>query len=148
MDIILSPKKLIKMTRKLQKIPVIGRRKISYRRAGVVGSNNMNSNIAEEGTFVVYTLDGRRFVLPLFYLSNYIFQELFKMSEEEFGISSNAPIVFPCDSLLMNYIVSLVKLGMSLDLEKALLNSIIRGCCSTSSFHQEQTGQQLLLCGY
>ncbi|KAK9906232.1 hypothetical protein M0R45_002705 [Rubus argutus] len=147
MDIILSPKKLIKMTRTLQKIPVIGRRKISYPRAGVVGSNNMNSKIADEGTFVIYTLDGRRFVLPLFYLSNYIFQKLFKMSEEEFGISSNAPIVLPCDSLLMNYIVSLVKLGMSSDLEKALLNSIIRVCCSTS-FHLEQTSQQLLLCGH
>ncbi|KAK9922752.1 hypothetical protein M0R45_031199 [Rubus argutus] len=111
MDIILSPKKLIKMTRTLQKIPVIGRRKISYPRAGVVGSNNMN-NV-------------RRRV----------------------GISSNAPIVLPCDSLLMNYIVSLVKLGMSSDLEKALLNSIIRVCCSTS-FHLEQTSQQLLLCGH
>ncbi|XP_062011220.1 auxin-responsive protein SAUR68-like [Rosa rugosa] len=125
MDILLSPKKLIKLTRNFQKLPVIGRRKTSYQRAAVDG-NRMNTSTADKGTFVIYTLDKRRFVLPLSYLSNYIFQELFKMSEEEFGISSSDPIVIPCDSRLMDYIVSLVKLGMSVELEKALLNSIFR----------------------
>lgn len=147
MDILLSPKKLIKMTRNLQKVPVIGRRKASSQRAA--DGNRRNTSAANKGTFVIYTLDERRFVLPLSYLSNYIFQELFKMSEEEFGISSRDPIVFPCDSRLMNYIVSLVKLGMSADLENALLNSIIRSSCSISTFDRRgQTSRQLLLCGY
>ncbi|PRQ50121.1 putative small auxin-up RNA [Rosa chinensis] len=109
----------------------------------------MNTSTADKGTFVIYTLDKRRFVLPLSYLSNYIFQELFKMSEEEFGISSSDPIVIPCDSRLMDYIVSLVKLGMSVELEKALLNSVIRSSCSISTFDRRgQTSQHLLLCGY
>ncbi|KAK9922753.1 hypothetical protein M0R45_031200 [Rubus argutus] len=145
----LNPKKLIRITRKLQNIRVIGRKKGSYLGAGVVTCYKTNSPMcADKGSFVIYTLDKRRFVFPLSYLSNYIFQELFKMSEEEFGISSHKPITFPCDSLLMNYIVSLAQLGMSLDLEKDVVNSIIRTSCSLSTSHQEQTSQQLLLCGY
>ncbi|XP_050384636.1 auxin-responsive protein SAUR61-like [Argentina anserina] len=150
MEILLSPKTLIKLTTKLHKVPVMRRRKTSnsYRKAADSNSG-MNSSAADKGTFVIYTLDKRRFVLPLTYLSNYMFQELFKMSEEEFGISSEDPIVFPCDSRLMNYIVSLVKLGMSADLEKALLNSIIKNSCSISTSDcQGQTSLLLLLCGY
>ncbi|PRQ50328.1 putative small auxin-up RNA [Rosa chinensis] len=149
MDVMLSPKKLIKMTKKLQKVPVIGRKRTSP--PTVIGSNKMNSSTADKGTFVIYTLDNRRFILPLSYLCNHIFQELFKMSEEELGISRIGPIVLPCDSLLMNYIVSLVQLGMSLEVEKAILNSIIRLRSSyfLSTFDRElQTNQQLLLCGF
>ncbi|PRQ50327.1 putative small auxin-up RNA [Rosa chinensis] len=147
MDMMLSPKKLIKLTRK---IPVIRRKKNSYPRAGVSTSFKMDSpKSTDKGAFVIYTLDQRRFVLPLSFLCNYIFQELFKIAEEEFGIPSDGPIVVPCDSLLMNYIVSLVQLGMSSDLEKAILNSIIRSNCSISTFDgQAQTSKQLLLFGY
>ncbi|XP_034214825.1 auxin-responsive protein SAUR65-like [Prunus dulcis] len=78
--------------------------------------------VSEKGTFVIYTIDERRFVLPLSYLSHCIFQELFKMSEEEFGLSSGSgTIILPCDSLFMNYMVSLLQRGMTGDLEKALL---------------------------
>ncbi|PRQ50120.1 putative small auxin-up RNA [Rosa chinensis] len=145
MDVLLSPKKLIKMTKKLQKqVPVIGRKRTTQQT--VVRSNKINSTTANKGTFVIYTLDQRRFVLPLSFLCNYIFQELFKMSEEEFGIPSDGPIVLPCDSLLVNYILSLVQLGTSLESEKAILNSIIRLRSSyfLSTVDRElQTTQQL-----
>ncbi|KAB2634889.1 auxin-induced protein 6B-like [Pyrus ussuriensis x Pyrus communis] len=79
-----------------------------------------------------YTTDERRFVLPLSYLSNHIFQELFKISEEEFGLSSSEHITLPSsnNSFLMNYMLSLVNRGLTVDMEKALLNSIITRSCS------------------
>lgn len=141
MDMMLSPKRFIKIARKLHMNDVMGRKKITSLR-GVRGRRPCDT-AAEKGTFVIYTLDKARFLLPLSYLSSYIFQELLKMSEEEFGVSSKERIILPCDSLLMNYIVSLVNLGMSIDLEKAIVNSILRSSCSVSSHHGEQTSQHL-----
>ncbi|XP_017187798.2 auxin-responsive protein SAUR67-like [Malus domestica] len=125
---------------------------IAYPREGgnnVVKSTTSNI-VSEKGNFVVYTIDKRRFVLPLSYLSNHIFQELFKISEEEFGLSSSEPITLPCDSIFMNYMVSLVKRGcFNVDTEKALLNSIItRSCSMNACLHQGQTSPQLLLWSY
>ncbi|RXH80995.1 hypothetical protein DVH24_004909 [Malus domestica] len=106
---------------------------IAYPREGgnnVVKSTTSNK-VSEKGNFVVYTIDKRRFVLPLSYLSNHIFQELFKISEEEFGLSSSEPITLPYPPL---------------DTEKALLNSIItRSCSMNACLHQGQTSPQLLL---
>ncbi|KAB2597030.1 hypothetical protein D8674_038486 [Pyrus ussuriensis x Pyrus communis] len=90
----------------------------------VITSTTSNM-VSERGNFVVYTIDKRRFVLSLSYLSNHVFQKLFKMSKEAFGISSSEPIILSCDSFFMNYMVSLIKRGhLTVDTEKALLNSI------------------------
>ncbi|CAN1189035.1 Auxin-responsive protein SAUR64 [Linum perenne] len=59
----------------------------------------------KKGQFVVYTTDRRRYALPLELLEKEIFVELLKMSEEEFGISSHQPIVFPFDSSVMDHII-------------------------------------------
>ncbi|TQD89360.1 hypothetical protein C1H46_025081 [Malus baccata] len=150
-SMMLSPKKLIKYTRKWKKRASMERKTIAYpkdSRKNLVISTTSNT-VSEKGTFVIYTTDERRFVLPLSYLSNHIFQELFKKSEEEFGLSSSEPITLPCDSFFMNYMLSLVNRGLTVDMEKALLNSIItRSCSINSSLHQEQTSLQLLLWGY
>ncbi|CAN6716452.1 unnamed protein product [Malus baccata var. baccata] len=104
----------------------MGIKKISNPR--VVGNNSNNTDcnsMGEKGTFVIYTL-----------------------SEEEFGLSSSRPIIVPCDSLFMNYIVSLFQRGITTDLEKALLiKSTISSSCFIGSInlHQGQIGQQLLL---
>ncbi|KAI5318098.1 hypothetical protein L3X38_037806 [Prunus dulcis] len=137
--IIISPKRLLKIASKWQKRDALGRSKNSSPR--VVANNLMNSMVGEKGTFVIYTTDNTRFVLPLTYLSNYIFQELFKMSEEEFGLStSSGPIVLPCDSFFMNYVVSLLQRGMTTDLERALqAKSLISSSCSSSAVHQGKT---------
>nr|AMQ09541.1 small auxin up regulated protein [Boehmeria nivea] len=89
---------------------------------------------ANEGRFVIYTTDEKRFALPLAYLCKTIFLELLRMSEEEFGLSTKGPIRLPCDSALMNYIVLLVQRGVARDLEKALLNTIdsATSCYSSS----------------
>lgn len=146
----ISPKKLIRMARKWHEIAYIERKRVSYLRMGDVNTTNCNtSTVAERGHFVVYTRDQRRFVMPLAYLYTSIFQELFKMSEEEFGLSSKGPITLPCDAVFMNYVVLPIQRGAVKDLEKALVNSIATSHCSlASSLHQEHTSKQFLVCGY
>ncbi|KAF7808490.1 auxin-responsive protein SAUR64-like [Senna tora] len=59
-------------------------------------------NDDEEGTLVVYSIDERRFEVPLEYLKSEIFQELFKMAEEEFGfLSNNGPARLTSDAALI-----------------------------------------------
>ncbi|XP_031285185.1 auxin-responsive protein SAUR68-like [Pistacia vera] len=65
----------------------------------VNAGNSNKSSVAEKGHFVVYTTDQKRFVFPLMYLNNDIFLELLKVSEEEFGLSSDGPITLPCDAV-------------------------------------------------
>ncbi|KAK6240675.1 hypothetical protein SCA6_006064 [Theobroma cacao] len=136
----ITTKKLIRMARKWQKTAAIGRKRITsartnYKKMAAV-SHSKQSSVVEKGYFVIYTIDERRFVIPLAFLRNSIFQELLKMSEEEFGLPSDGPITLPCDAVVMNYIISLVKRGLlAKDLERAdmMTNSHLFG-------HADQTG--------
>ena len=104
------------------------------------------SSVADKGHFVAYTADQKRFMISLAYLNNEILRELFKLSEEVFGLPSDGPITLPCDSLFMEYIVSLIHRGVAQDLEKALAMSVATCLCSSSScFHIGKTNQQLLV---
>ncbi|EXB95380.1 hypothetical protein L484_014353 [Morus notabilis] len=150
----ISAKNLIKMARKWQRMASPSRRRIclskSNKEVDFETSCNTTS-VVNKGHFVVYTADERRFVMPLVYLKHNILLELFKMSEEEFGVSTNGPIRFPCDAVFMEYVVTLISRGVAKDLEKALINSIERtGRCSLSafSFHWGLVGQQIPLSGY
>ncbi|TMW86596.1 hypothetical protein EJD97_021140 [Solanum chilense] len=146
---ILSAKKLIKMARKWQKFAAMQRKRISFPRNGsdVESCSTFSSSIVEKNHFVVYTIDQARFVVPFAYLENEVIRQLLDMSEEEFGLSSGGPITLPCDSDFMDYIISLIKKGITAeDLVKALLLSIPSSCCSTSSLCQESGSQQLLVC--
>ncbi|XVE48777.1 hypothetical protein DITRI_Ditri01bG0029800 [Diplodiscus trichospermus] len=114
------------MARKWHENAAIGRKRIS------------SSRTSNKGHFVIYTMDKSRFVIPLEYLCNSIFLELLKMSEDEFGLSSDGPILLPCDSVFMNYVVLLMQRGLAKDLEKAVLNSFDTYCCSSySTFFSE-----------
>ncbi|KAF3434809.1 hypothetical protein FNV43_RR21895 [Rhamnella rubrinervis] len=148
----ISPKKLIKMARKWQKLAAIRRKRISFPRSNEdlnVASTSNTSSTVDEGHFVVYTADQKRFVLPLPYLNNYVVRELFKMSEEEFGLSSDGPIMLPCDASLMEYVVTLIRRGVGEDLEKAFLKSIDSSSCSISYsiIGQRLASQPFLVCG-
>ncbi|MBA0792932.1 hypothetical protein Gohar_017383 [Gossypium harknessii] len=71
------------------------------------------------------------------------------MSEEEFGLPSDGLITLLCDSVVMNYVVSLVKRGLAKDMETAVLNSITTYCCkSNSCSNQLHADQQSLVCGF
>lgn len=80
----ISPKKLLAMARKWQKFVANKKWRISLPRSNNEGL--CSSSVANEGHFVVYTLDEKRFKFPLEYLRSNIFVELFKLSEEEFGL--------------------------------------------------------------
>lgn len=147
----ITPKKLIRMARKWQKVAALGRKRISLQifNRGVDADSCSTSTVADKGHFVVYSSDRRRFVIPLAYLNSEIFRELFQMSEEEFGIQSQGPIVLPCDSVIMDYVISFIQRGVAKDLERALVMSVASSSCSSSSyFHQEQSNEQLLLCAF
>ncbi|KAK4360031.1 hypothetical protein RND71_022260 [Anisodus tanguticus] len=144
----LSTKKLIKMARRWKKFAAMHRKRVSFPRNSceVDSCSTSSSSIVEKGHFVVYTIDQRRFMIPLAYLENEVIGQLLNMSEEEFGLPSGGPITLPCDSAFMDYIVSLIKKGVAAgDLHKALLLSIPSSCCSTSSLHQDSGNQQILV---
>ncbi|XP_021774740.1 auxin-responsive protein SAUR64-like [Chenopodium quinoa] len=134
----ISTKKLLKMARKWQKIAAASRKRISWPKP-----------LADEGHFVVYTTDGKRFTIPLAYLKSEIFIELFRIAEEEFGLTSSGPITVPCDSIFMEYMISMIQRRVAVDLEKALIMSL--GSCRHSSLsheHQEQTKPHILICSF
>ncbi|KAF8027678.1 hypothetical protein BT93_E0555 [Corymbia citriodora subsp. variegata] len=145
-------KKLLKIARKWKKIVTPGRKRISHPRTRKLsGVQNCEVlEVSEKGHFVIYSTDGRRFAIPLPCLQTYIFQELLKLAEEEFGLSSDGPIRMPFDAAAMNYAISLLRRGLSEDSQRELLDVISLGCClssSSSSLCQGCVGhQQLLVC--
>ncbi|KAK1325108.1 hypothetical protein QJS10_CPA01g00299 [Acorus calamus] len=76
-----------------------------------------HSSIAKRGHFVVYTADGKRFVVPLGYLESTIFRELFRLSELAFGYPNSGPIKLVCDAVFMEYAFSLVRKNISINVE-------------------------------
>ncbi|KAF3434810.1 hypothetical protein FNV43_RR21896 [Rhamnella rubrinervis] len=150
----ISPKKLIKMARKWHKLTFKGKKRISFTKnidVDINGESCSTSYVAEKGHFVIYSSDQNRFMLPLAYLHNNIFGDLLKISEEEFGLSSGGPIRLPCDSIFLNYIISLIQRPeVAADLEEALLSSIASTCRRSSSiaFQHCHNSQQQLLYGY
>ncbi|KAF3434811.1 hypothetical protein FNV43_RR21897 [Rhamnella rubrinervis] len=71
------------------------------------------------------------------------------MAEEEFGLSSDGPITVPCDAILMEYVITLIRRGVTKDLEKTLLKFIdTNNSALFSSVHQGMIATQpTLVCG-
>ncbi|TYH85646.1 hypothetical protein ES332_D02G282800v1 [Gossypium tomentosum] len=134
----ISAKKLIKLARKWQKNAAIKRKRITF---------SSTASMVEKGHFVVYSTDGKRFMLPLEYLKNEIVMELFNLAEEEFGISSiYGHLTLPFDSTFMEYAIGLIKRKASKEVEKALIMSNVNARCASSSslnLYQQETRQQL-----
>ncbi|KAK0580974.1 hypothetical protein LWI29_008277 [Acer saccharum] len=58
----INPKKLIKLARNWQRVAALRRKRIS-----IPGLNTSSATaVADKGCFVVYTVDQRRLVLPIF----------------------------------------------------------------------------------
>ncbi|KFK44782.1 hypothetical protein AALP_AA1G302400 [Arabis alpina] len=141
----MNTKKLIKMAKKWQQRAALSRKRISFQRSSTTTSST------EKGCFVVYTADKARFTFPISYLSNSVFQELLKISEEEFGLSTEGPITLPFDSMFLEYLIKLIERRMDGDTKKALLMSISSARCSLQCSLQLQeqhssTSQQFLVC--
>ncbi|KAF8032320.1 hypothetical protein BT93_D1284 [Corymbia citriodora subsp. variegata] len=145
----ISTKKLIQMARKWQKMAAVGRKRISFHRTNSKSAtaNANRSSVAQKGHFVVYTTDERRFVIPLSFLGNEIVRGLFRVSEEEFGIPCDGPVMLPIDALSMEYIISLIRRGLAKDQENALLMTFNRQSCSSSlAFDQVLGNPEMLVC--
>ncbi|KAG7598638.1 Small auxin-up RNA, partial [Arabidopsis suecica] len=99
----MNTKKLIKMFRKWQQRAALHRKRISFQKSSATSS----STAVDKGCFVVYTADNIRFAFPISYLSNSVFQELLKISEEEFGLPTGGPITLPFDSVFLEYLIKL-----------------------------------------
>ncbi|XP_019157551.1 PREDICTED: auxin-responsive protein SAUR68-like [Ipomoea nil] len=148
----ISSKKLIKLAKrwkKFGKLAAIRRKRISFSRQNDDADSCSTSSAVNKGHFSVYTADQKRFVVPLSYLENEIIRQLLNLSEEEFGLPCNGPIILPCDAAFLDYIISLLsRRGLSKELENALLISVTTSYrCSLGSFHQEGLrNQELLTC--
>lgn len=139
----ITPKKLIKMARKWQKMAANRRVRIALPRST---KDNGDSSRVDRGHFVVYTADERRFVIPLVYLKSEIFGGLLKLAEEEYGLRFDGPITLPCDAAFLEYAISLIQRHPDENMANDWLVSLTSTRCSSSSFVQvEQYSQQLLV---
>ena len=147
----LSPKKLVQMAKKWQKMAMLGNRRLTLERNLFHRDTNQFTNCrAEKGHFVVYTIDGKRFMIPLDYLNSRIFIQLFNLSEEEFGFTVDGPITLTCEALFMEYAMDLLKRGVSEEVQRALLGSVLLPCHHACSM-QSNLGivtQQAVVCGF
>lgn len=139
---VITLKRLVAIAMKWQKIAGVQRRRrtISLPRMShiVRGGGGGGGGLPHKGHFVVYSADKRRFVVPLTCLNCTIFRELLRMSEEEFGLPGDGPITLPCDAASMEYIVSVIKREVSIELENALLLSLASRECSPIAFVPER----------
>ncbi|KAA3482243.1 auxin-responsive protein SAUR62-like [Gossypium australe] len=140
-----SAKKLIQLARKWRKMAAIRGKRITLPRVTLDTDVNScsTSTAIEKGYFVVYSVDQKRFVLPLVYLKNEIVMELLNLAEEEFGVPGNGLLILPCDATTMEYVIALIKRKPSKDVETALILSVASSRCSSSNLYQHETSQQL-----
>lgn len=138
------------MARKWQRMAMISRRGITLPRTSGSTSDEASLSVVSKGHFAVYTTDHRRFVIPLGYLQSEIFIELLKMAEEEYGLQRDGPITLPCDSVFMEYAVSLILKNPAKVLERELFMSIAESArCSSSSYvQQKETSNNILIHGF
>nr|XP_009796456.1 PREDICTED: auxin-induced protein 6B-like [Nicotiana sylvestris]XP_016457585.1 PREDICTED: auxin-responsive protein SAUR68-like [Nicotiana tabacum] len=143
----ISAKRLIKMAKKWQKFAAMQRKRITFSRSNEHDADSCStpSVVVDKGHFVVYTADQKRFVVPLAYLQNQVIIQLLNMSEDEFGLPTDGPITLPCDAAFMNYIITLIRKGVAVDLLNALLVSVASSRCSSATCLREQRNTQLLV---
>ncbi|KAK3129543.1 hypothetical protein QOZ80_6BG0481320 [Eleusine coracana subsp. coracana] len=135
----ISAKRLAQMAKKWQRMAALARKRLtsSTTKQETDESSCSTSSVASKGHCVVYSADGRRFEIPLVYLSTTAFGELLTISKEEFGFASHDDrITLPCDAAAMEYILCLVRREASEDVERAFLSSMIRPCHYENSLGQ------------
>ncbi|MQM16439.1 hypothetical protein Taro_049394 [Colocasia esculenta] len=136
----ISSKKLAQMARKWLRTAAAGRKRIAFRTEGAAVALDSDACAAasppRKGFFVVYSIDGQRFEVPLVYLKSEIFGELLRMSEDVYGLPGAGPITLPCDAASMGSVLSsLRQRRSSRDAGRALLASMAAAArpCSSSS---------------
>ena len=73
----------------------------------------------------MYSIEGKRFIIPLAYFKRDVFRALLKMSEDDFGLRGDEPIILPCDVDFVEYALSILQSRASRDLERELFSSFL-----------------------
>jgi hypothetical protein len=128
-----SSKKLAQLSKKWQGVGNIGRRRVTILDKEIHPSCG---TVAGKGHCVVYSFDGKRFEIPLACLRTTVFEELLRMSREEFGFTCDGGITLPCDAATMEYVMCLLRKEASEDVERALLSSLVMICHHPSRMMQ------------
>jgi len=139
----ISSKKLAQLSKKWQGMGAIGRRRVTTVDKEI--NPSCSSIVAGKGSCIVYSSDGKRFEIPLTYLRTTVFVELLKLSQEEFGFTSDGRITLPCDTAVMEYVMCLLRREASEDVVKALLSSIVMPCHHQSRL-SSGLNQQFAVC--
>ncbi|KAL8158852.1 hypothetical protein V2J09_000389 [Rumex salicifolius] len=126
----ISTMNLVKLAKKWRRIAAASRKRISLPRTN---STNKSSSATDKGQFVVYTIDERRYALPLAYLQSRVVKELLRMAGEEFGLGGDGRITLACDSAFMEYAISMIQQCVGGEMEEALILSLADSCCSNST---------------
>uniref|UniRef100_A0A0E0QUN3 Auxin induced protein n=1 Tax=Oryza rufipogon TaxID=4529 RepID=A0A0E0QUN3_ORYRU len=121
----ISARRLAQLAKKWQRMAALGRKRLTMK---AKENEECCTSVAGKGHCVMYTADGSRFEVPLAYLGTAVFSELLRMSQEEFGFTSDGRIMLPCDAVVMEYAMCLLKRNASAEVEKALLSSMVAPC--------------------
>jgi hypothetical protein len=123
--------RLAQMAKKWQRMAALARKRLtpSTPAKETEESCSASTPVAGKGHCVVYSADGRRFEVPLVYLSSDVFSELLRMSQEEFGFAGeDGKITLTCDGAAMEYLMRFLRSGTSKEVERAFLSSMARPC--------------------
>ncbi|PWZ15220.1 Auxin-responsive protein SAUR36 [Zea mays] len=136
----INSKMLVQLAKKWQHMAALGRRRLTMITTIKDGNLYCTSAIANKGHCIVYTADGKRFEVPLAYLSTNVFVELLRMSEDEFGFTSEDRITVPCDAEVMEYVMCLLRRKPSEEVERAVLSSVVMPCNCMSTMTMVSKG--------
>ncbi|CAM0952830.1 unnamed protein product [Alopecurus aequalis] len=138
-----SAKRLAQLAKKWQRMAALGRKRLTATAKEVEACC---TSAAVKGHCIMYTSDGRRFEVPLVYLSTMVFGELLRMSQEEFGFASNGKITLPCDAAVMEYVMCLLERNASAEVKNALLSSMVTSCHYTGCAMPTVGSRQQIFC--
>jgi hypothetical protein len=93
-----SAKRLPQLAKKWQRMASLGGKRLT---ATAKEDEECCTSSAVKGHCIVYTTNGRRFEVPLVYLSTMIFGELLRVSQEAFGFPNDGNIALHCDAQVM-----------------------------------------------
>ncbi|VAI20721.1 unnamed protein product [Triticum turgidum subsp. durum] len=129
----MSTKNLAQLAKKWQRVVAMGRKRLTSSTSGEETGGPCGTScspVAGKGHFVVYTTDGARFEVPLAFLGTTVFDELLRMSQEEFGFTGvdGGRITLPCDASMMEYAMCLLRRNASSEMEAAFLNTMAMPC--------------------
>uniref|UniRef100_A0ACD5Y6Q0 Uncharacterized protein n=1 Tax=Avena sativa TaxID=4498 RepID=A0ACD5Y6Q0_AVESA len=136
-------KRLAQLAKKWQRVEAFGRKRLTVSDKEDEGCC---TSIPAKGHCIMYTADGSRFEVPLVYLSTTVFGELLRMSQEEFGFTSDGKITLPCDAAALEYAMSLLRRNASADVENALLSTMVKFCHYTGSVMPAVGASQQICC--